>query len=212
MHLLRIQLPDRPGSLGVVATAMGTEGADIAAIEIVEQRDGWVVDDFIVSVPQGLLIESIVGACTELEGVRVLWVSRNQETWGLQGDVSLLNRMLDEPARASEILVNGACAVFHTQWTAVISRDDAKVLLSSSVGPQEGVELSSIGPLDAARCDEMPANWLPHWQETPVAICPLDEERTVVLGRSGGPVFLDSELRRLEHLLALTRPAVGPEE
>lgn len=33
--MIRIQLPDTPGSLGSVATAMGTANADISAIEIV---------------------------------------------------------------------------------------------------------------------------------------------------------------------------------
>lgn len=35
--MIRIQLPDTPGSLGSVATAMGTANADISAIEIVEK-------------------------------------------------------------------------------------------------------------------------------------------------------------------------------
>ena len=44
VFLLRITLPDRPGSLGSVATAMGGVGADINAVEIVEKRsDGSVV-------------------------------------------------------------------------------------------------------------------------------------------------------------------------
>ena len=32
---MRVTLPDRPGSLGAVATAMGGVGADINAVEIV---------------------------------------------------------------------------------------------------------------------------------------------------------------------------------
>ncbi|MDQ3591372.1 MAG: amino acid-binding protein, partial [Actinomycetota bacterium] len=34
--LLRVELPDVPGSLGTLASALGTTGADIQAIEIVE--------------------------------------------------------------------------------------------------------------------------------------------------------------------------------
>ena len=52
MFLMRITLPDRPGSLGSVATAMGSVGADINAVEIVEKKsDESVVDDFIVDLP-----------------------------------------------------------------------------------------------------------------------------------------------------------------
>ena len=50
VFLLRLILPDRPGSLGTVATALGEVRADIHAIEIVEHRreNGTAVDDVVV--------------------------------------------------------------------------------------------------------------------------------------------------------------------
>ena len=51
VFLMRVSLPDRPGSLGAVASAMGSVGGDINAVEIVEKGDGIVVDDFIVDLP-----------------------------------------------------------------------------------------------------------------------------------------------------------------
>ena len=43
-YLLRVELPDVPGSLGRVASAIGEAGGDIEAIEIVEhRRDGSAV-------------------------------------------------------------------------------------------------------------------------------------------------------------------------
>ena len=39
MLLLRVELPNVPGSLGRLATAIGAAGGDIEAIEIVEKRD-----------------------------------------------------------------------------------------------------------------------------------------------------------------------------
>ena len=51
VFLMRVTLPDRPGSLGAVATAMGGVGGDINAVEIVEKGAGIVVDDFIVDLP-----------------------------------------------------------------------------------------------------------------------------------------------------------------
>ncbi|WP_420175307.1 amino acid-binding protein [Luteococcus sp. OSA5] len=206
MHLLRIQLPDRPGALGVVATAMGTQEADIAAIKIVEKGDGWVIDDFLLSVAPGGLIESIVGACNELPGVSVLWVSRTPEAWGLAGDVKALDRMLADPQQAAQTLVEEAPRVFHSQWAAMLDRTDARVVLGSTRAPDVDTVVAALMPLDQARHEELPADWLPHWRETMVAICPVDEQRSIVLGRSGGPEFLPSELRRLQHLVALGIP------
>ena len=87
MLLLRVQLPDRPGSLGSVATALGTAGADIAAIEIVEKAAGQAINDFMVTVPPGALLDNLISACTAIEGVRVLWMSRYPENWGLASDI-----------------------------------------------------------------------------------------------------------------------------
>ena len=48
-YLLRVELPDVPGSLGAVAAAIGEAGGDIEAIEIVEhRRDGTAVDDVLL--------------------------------------------------------------------------------------------------------------------------------------------------------------------
>ncbi|HYI54918.1 MAG TPA: amino acid-binding protein, partial [Microlunatus sp.] len=74
--MMRVALPDRPGSLGAVASAMGSVGGDINAVEIVEKGDGVVVDDFIVDLPPGRLPETIITACHRLDGVRVEWISR----------------------------------------------------------------------------------------------------------------------------------------
>ncbi|MFA6577150.1 MAG: ACT domain-containing protein, partial [Nocardioides sp.] len=47
--MLRVKLPDVPGSLGRLATAVGEAGGDIEAIEIVEKHhDGTAVDDVLL--------------------------------------------------------------------------------------------------------------------------------------------------------------------
>jgi hypothetical protein len=49
----------------------------------------------------------------------------------------------------------------------------------------------------------LPAEWLPQWGETIIALAPLNGERTIVVGRQGGPAYLNYELTRLKHLAAL---------
>ena len=75
--LLRVELPDVPGSLGALATALGGAGADIEAIEIVErQSSGRVVDDVLLELPPRLMPDALITACHKLDGVRVHWISR----------------------------------------------------------------------------------------------------------------------------------------
>ena len=121
MFLMRVTLPDRPGSLGSVATAMGGVGGDINAVEIVEKGDGVVVDDFIVDLPPNQLPETIVTACQNLPGVRVEWISRYPEGGGLQSDLEALERMTADPAHAAETLVSLCPVVFRSHWATLIA-------------------------------------------------------------------------------------------
>ncbi len=46
--LLRVELPDRPGALGAVASRIGAVRGDLVAVEVVGHRDGKAVDEFVV--------------------------------------------------------------------------------------------------------------------------------------------------------------------
>lgn len=50
---LRIALPDRPGSLGQIARALGVAGADITQVVVLDREAGRAVDDITVSCPDG---------------------------------------------------------------------------------------------------------------------------------------------------------------
>ena len=48
---LQIVLPDRPGSLGAVASAIGFAGGDIRGLVVMKSEDGRGYDDITVAVP-----------------------------------------------------------------------------------------------------------------------------------------------------------------
>jgi len=201
--LLRVQLPDRPGSLGVVATAMGTVGADISAIEIIEKADGEAINDFMVTMPPHAMPDSLVSVCNELDGVRVLWVSRYPENWGIESDLDAVDQMSVDPARALEVLVSSAPKVFHCQWALALDGQGA-ALARTELAPDITPEtLSALSPWGSLRASELDEGWSPGWGETTIAVCPLSGGGAVVLGRQGGPQFLASELRRLQYLSSM---------
>ena len=67
--LMRVALPDRPGSLGAVASALGTVKADIVAVEIVEKYEGYAIDDFMLSLPSHGRPDALITACAGLPDV-----------------------------------------------------------------------------------------------------------------------------------------------
>lgn len=205
MFLLRVALPDRPGSLGAVATAMGTAGADIQAVEIVEKYEGFAVDDFMVEVPVGTLPDALITSCTSIAGVTVLWFSHYPEGWGLQADVAVLDKMTETPEEAAAILTEAAPTVFRVNWAAQVDRADGRVVARTGMAPAvDFLPLEALGRLDVARSVELSDDWLPGWPEMLVATAPFRDGTALVLARKGGPEFIRSELARLRHLTALS--------
>ncbi|MCW3157575.1 amino acid-binding protein [Micropruina sonneratiae] len=205
MFLLRVALPDRPGSLGAVATAMGTVGADIQAVEIVEKYEGFAVDDFMVEVPLGTLPDALITSCTSIAGVTVLWFSHYPEGWGLQADVAVLDKMTENPQESATILTQAAPTVFRVHWAAQVDRADGRVVARTPMAPDaETLPVAALGRLDTARSIELADEWLPGWPEMLVAAAPFRDGTALLLARKGGPAFIKSELARLRHLTSLS--------
>ena len=204
---MRIALPDRPGSLGAVASAMGSVGGDINAVEIVEKGDGVVVDDFIVDLPPNQMPEVIVTACHRLEGVRVEWISRYPEGGGLQSDLEALERMTADPTNAAETLVSLCPVVFRSHWAILLDlTGHPQVAYSTTLAPDlDAAVVAHLAPYDRTHRVDLESGWRPGWGDSTAVVTPLTRDRVIAIGRLGGPAFLDSEIARLHHLAALVK-------
>lgn len=206
MFLLRLILPDRPGSLGAVATALGQARADINAVEIVERGEGYAIDDFMLTLPPDSHPDALFTACAGLPDVEVMWVSRYPDNWSLVGDADVLDEMTTTPERAGEILLHAAPAVFHSTWALVVDRAGG-VLAGTELAPV-GVTLDPalLGPLGTPHVTTWRAGWAQGWGEHSVAVVPLPADgRALVIGRPV-PEYRRSELVRLRHLAMLSDP------
>lgn len=70
---LQIALPDRPGSLGAVASAIGFAGADIRGLVVVKSEAGKGYDDITVAIP-GSDPTDLVQVLNAIGGVEVISV------------------------------------------------------------------------------------------------------------------------------------------
>ena len=70
---LHVALPDRPGSLGTIASAIGAAGGDIRGLVVVKSEDGRGYDDITVAVP-GSDPTDLVNVLTSIGGVEVISV------------------------------------------------------------------------------------------------------------------------------------------
>ena len=204
--LLRVELPDVPGSLGALATALGEAGADIEAIEIVEHRsDGVAVDDVLLELPQTVMPDALITACHSLPGVYVHWISRYTAGANLSMDLEAVEAFTAEPDQAIARLVEVIPATFRTDWAlAVRAGEDGAVLIADT----------SAAPKLVADCDDWlsveESGLLPDVEawDSPVLAGSPGKTRAgtrffVAVGRHGGPEFLPSELARLGHMISL---------
>lgn len=193
-YLLRVSLPDIPGSLGRLASAIGEAGGDIEAIEIVEKRyDGTAVDDVFLEMVGGAMPDAVVSACTGVEGVEVLWINRYAAGGNVFLDLEAVEDLTAHQATALDRLIDLLPVVFRSDWGARIHRT-AGVRRATEAAPDTLVFVELETP---AQVDDQ-GNDL-------VVACPLGEDEIVLIGRRGGPAFLDSELARLDHLTSLAR-------
>jgi ACT domain len=191
--LLRVELPDVPGSLGRVASAIGEAGGDIEAIEIVEKRhdDQTAVDDVLLEVAPGVMPDSIVSACHALDGVRVVWISRYAAGGNLFLDLEAVEELTGDPATAVDRMVDLLPITFRADWAARLLRESG-VVHATEAAPS-GLAFPAIGR--AAR--------VPTDDDNVHCAARLGDDEIVMIGRRGGPEFLDSELARLGHLAGL---------
>src|SRR4051794_25378928 len=123
--LLRVELPDVPGSLGRLATAIGAAGGDIEALEIIEKRyDGTAVDDVLLETAPQVMPDSIVSACNALDGVRVVWISRYAAGGNLVLDLEAVEELSARPEGALDRLIELLPVTFRADWAARVSRTD----------------------------------------------------------------------------------------
>ena len=206
-YLLRVVLPDQPGMLGAVATALGRAGGDIISVDIVERGNGTAVDDLIVNLPPGRLPDGLVTAATSVLGVLVEsirpYVGGPLDT---HRELEVIEAMAARPAEATTSLVAAVPLIFRGGWAVMVRRtgDGYRVEAGSSAAPVlDGVPLPWL-PLAKADILDGEDDWVPaSWQHlgTELAAAPLGTpERAVLLGRPGGPAFRAGEVLRLAHL------------
>lgn len=214
LYALRVVLPDRPGSLGAVASALGAAGVNIVSVDVVTREPGEAVDDLLVDLPARAQPDRVVTAAEAIDGVRVESIRPYYGSRDLRGDLDLVERMAAEPTRAVELLAWLAPDALRASWAMVVERgvveegaDRARLVTSSAAAPEEPPLLLPWLPLARPAVLDGDAVWVPtSWRALAVELvaAPIGRaDLAVLLGRAGGPAFREAEALRIGHLAAL---------
>ncbi|MGI5291659.1 ACT domain-containing protein [Nonomuraea polychroma] len=186
---LRVSLPDRPGGLGQVAKALGTLGADILQVTVLEREAGRAVDDFTVSWPGPVTASEARERLSAVPGVRVEGVWATKEVPGSALDYDLLMHVVSEPARGFATLVDALPGLCGAEWSLAVA--DGAVRHASLAAPDE-FDLPEPPP----RAISLDAREL-RLMLLPVVALGMH----VIVARAEGPVFHRAELERAARIV-----------
>jgi hypothetical protein len=210
-YLIRVVLPDRPGALGAVASALGEAGADILSVDIVDRTDGQATDDLVVALPADRLADSLVSAAASVEGVRVESIRPYAGVIDPFRELELLEKLAVSQYDAPAVLAEGVCRLFRAGWALLLQAPDTEgqpstVIARSNAAPEIDSLATPWWPPTPARGLALgpDQDWAPpEWDslDTELAVVPLGRNAILV----GRPAlrWLASELIRMSHLASI---------
>ena len=211
-YVLRLWLPDIPGTLGRVAAAIGAANGDVIGIEILERGAGMAIDELIVALPtQGstpsdeeryeeLNIEKLISCVSQVEGVAVEDVHRvaqdrpDQSVLALDTAARIMETPHDERTEATCELVRD---MLEADWCTVVPNGAQSPLAVSGDVPDLPWVMAFLGGISHLASDAQ-------HEHTPadVAWAPLDLlDAAIVVGRQRGAF----RLRERQHLTLIAR-------
>ncbi len=154
-YLIRLQLPDRPGALGAVASRIGALRGSVISIDILQRDGGSVIDELGVELDEDDIGELLVAEILEVDGVSVEAVRQ------IEGPVpdrhsELLDTVTElfrqkTPTGVIEYLTSRVRSTMAADFAASVHPEVAQPVAVVGDAP-DGVELSALaatGPGDA---------------------------------------------------------------
>lgn len=124
--MLRVWLPDRPGTLGRVAAAIGSAAADVVGIEILERGAGTAIDEIVVETARP--VDEILHAVATVDGVAVEdvhEVDRDRPDHGVMALGVVVRIVESEPAERPLALVRSTRHLLEADWVALVDVGDS---------------------------------------------------------------------------------------
>jgi hypothetical protein len=210
-YLLRVQLADQPGSLGSLAVALGSVGADILSLDVVDRRAGYAIDDIVVELPPRAMPDTLITAAEALGGVRVDSLRPHTGLLEAHRELELIDHVAaaGDTAAKLKVLVDEAPQVLRVGWCNVLRSSHGGIhrVAESPGAPETQLDAVPWMPIEQAAALDVSDDWVPQvWREldTTLLAAPLGSADTaVLLGRPGGPEFRPSEVARLGYLAGI---------
>ena len=179
MLRLRVEVPDRPGSLAVVAASLAACRADVAHLTVMHRGDGTAVDDIWLSQAAEATADLIVTELHKISDIRVLGFRTSAMPIEFDAQLDFLAYLFAAPQRSVEAFVEMLPAVVDADWAAI--RDDTH---------RHATHDSHVDPSRDSADDEVVQLTAPGGL-------------TLLIGRAKGLAWHRAEIRRVVSVLEL---------
>ena len=186
--LIRVLLSDTPGSLALLAEALGIVEANIQSVDVVERfPNGTVMDDLVISIPRDS-IRPFSGTVDRRGQIQMLAAVAHQRR-----DITA----------AMEEMVDVIPRTMTSGWALVIDLKGPITRIAGSLAAPEddGTVPENIVLKEARMLNPENDPWIPEsWTllDSSLAIAPIGKHGlALIIGRPGGPDFLASEVEHL---------------
>lgn len=192
---LRVSVPDRPGSLAALTTALASAGANVHSVAVIDREGGRAIDDLLLDWPYGRAWDAVTAAVETCPGVRVHGLRHIAEP-SLTYDADLIGQVVADPQRAIETVIDGLPHLLLADWCALFDRRDARQ--PDYATPGAPVPLPETDhPLSRPRTLAVDGESL--------LLVPIpSSELRVLVGRYAGPGFTRAEMHRCQSIVATT--------
>lgn len=174
----RLWLPDVPGTLGLVAAAIGRAGGDVSGIEILERAPGVAVDELLIEIPDDRSVEDLVNEVAAVAGVDIEDVHEvdshrvDQSILALEVAAQIAQSPL---ANRIDVVCSSIRALLEADWCSVI--DSESIRARSGTVPDEAWLSAFVGGIghlsESASLEYTPSDvaWAPLAQQGSYVVC-----------------------------------------
>lgn len=195
--VIRVWLPDRPGALGSVASRVGAVKADVIGIDIIERGAGRAIDELVIDLPDGDLVDLLLAEIGQVEGVDV---ENIRPLAGPPPDpavtaLDVARRVRDADGDGLQVVVDGAVTLLGADWAALVDTGGSRLMaVSGDDVPNEGWLVAFV---QGATTEGSPVDL----QE--LAVAPLSSTGMALVVSRGHSPLRGREQQVLEGLAAL---------
>src|SRR3546814_8456179 len=137
--IVRVWLPDRPGALGEVATAIGAVQAEIVGIDILERCAGRAIYGLAVQLPHAATVPRLVSSSravpgVDIEDLRLLDDATHDPRADVLETAAVIIGATDRATLLESVVTHGR-RVLGGEWAAVLRLHDGELLAADGDAP-----------------------------------------------------------------------------